>query len=322
MGTSGLENGSLPEENKTALQSGTCGTVGKVMKTEPVHFTDAPEIQHFAVEKFDKNENAYGIAWGEVVREYLLTAYGKVGSKAEIASGGRTYKVLDRGEVTAFYDADGNTLFDVENKRLKKDYGWLVKGSEGNIAEDAETHPEAPKTAENNENDAQDARSVKQQAEGKLKKEMAKASNKTFAEPVIRYLIERCKEDGGLSEDVMQRNKTWKKCFDYIYSKARKQAQGNCAAIRDEVVYEWAEDYYHMDDKAEEEKKAKKAAKAKPRNGKSVAERKTDRGEGGDGQAEKVPSQPKAEVPKEQPKPKKNNKDMDGQLDMFSLMGM
>ena len=109
-----------------------------------------------------------------------------------------------------------------------------------------------------------------------------------------------------MAEDVAQDHKTWQKCFEYIYRQARQQAHGNCAAVRDDVVYEWAEDYYHKDDKAEEEKKAKKAAEDKA---KKTA-------------TEKVSVPPKAETPKAPPKPKKNPKEMDGQMDLFSMMGM
>ena len=105
---------------------------------------------------------------------------------------------------------------------------------------------------------------------------------------------------------MVQEHKTWKKCVDYIYEQARKQAVGNKAAVRDSEVYEWAEDYYHKDDKAEEEKKARETAERK----KKQKER-----------AKKAKAEPqKTESPK--PKPKKNSKDMDGQLDMFSMMGM
>ena len=41
-------------------------------------------------------------------------------------------------------------------------------------------------------------------------------------------------------------------------SRQEKQRDGNCAAVRDDVVYEWAEDYFHLDDKAIEEKKKKR----------------------------------------------------------------
>ena len=40
----------------------------------------------------------------------------------ELEVGSTTYKVLKRDTVTAFYDADGNTLLDVTNDRLKEEY--------------------------------------------------------------------------------------------------------------------------------------------------------------------------------------------------------
>ena len=153
-------------------------------------------------------------------------------------------------------------------------------------------------------------------AKEKLEEEMKADKDKTFAEPVIGYLLKRCEDDLGLAQDVVQEHKSWKKCFDYIYAQARKQATGNRAAVRDDVVYEWAEDYYHKDDKAEEEKKAREAAERK----KKQEERK---------KADKKKPKPVAkkdnkakEKTVEPPSPKKNLKEMDGQLDMFSMMGM
>lgn len=159
--------------------------------------------------------------------------------------------------------------------------------------------------------------SVKQTAKEKLEKELANDKNKDFAKPVIGFLLRRCEEDEGLAEDVIQGHKTWKKCVDYIYGRARKQATGNMAAVRDETVYEWSEDYYHKDDKAEEEKKAREAAERK----KKQQERSTK----AKGKSVKTESEPnKAEFLKSREEPvfKKNGKDMDGQLDMFSMMGM
>lgn len=169
---------------------------------------------------------------------------------------------------------------------------------------------------------AQDGRPAKQRAEEKLKKDMRAAKEKSFAETIISYLLERCREDEGLAQDVVQEHKTWKKCFDYIYSQARKQSGGNCAAVRDEVVYEWAEDYYHKDDKAEEEEKARKAAEDKAKREKSKAERKTSGTGKSTDKAEKVSVSPNAELHNKPPKPKKSGKEMDGQMDMFSMMGM
>ena len=238
---------------------------------EVVHFTEAPEIQHFAMEKVSKNDNVYGIRWGNLVLEYLRTVYPAGNTDAEIVSDGVTYKVLKRSEVTVFYDADGNTLFDVENGRLEKEYA-MVMGEGGPVGQGS--GQEAEGTCEeseerdedsqgNGEETAADQESIKKAAIKKLEKSLKAAKDKNFAEPVIGYLVGRCKEDAGLSQDVLQKHKTWKKCFDYIYGQASKQAVGNSAVIRDDVVYEWAEDYYHKDDKAEEEEKAGEAAEQK-----------------------------------------------------------
>ena len=93
---------------------------------------------------------------------------------------------------------------------------------------------------------------VKQQAKEKLEQEKAQAKNKNFADPVIGYLLKRCEEDQGMAEDVIQKNKTWEKCLQYIIAQARKvPREGAGVAVEDSVVYEWAEDYYHKKDKPE-----------------------------------------------------------------------
>lgn len=103
--------------------------------------------------------------------------------------------------------------------------------------------------------EAENAKPVKQKAREKLEAEKKKATQKNFADPVITYLLKRCEEDQGLAEDVMQEGKTWNKCFNYIVEQARKQSNGRSTAVEDQVVYEWAEDYYHKEDKPEPVKK-------------------------------------------------------------------
>lgn len=332
----GFNGSGISEQNKEALQSETWQETRKIMKTEIQHFTETPEIQHFAIVKVSKNDNVYGIVWGNVVREYLKTAYSGGNAQADIISDGITYKVLKREEVTAFYDVDGNTLFDVENGRLEKEYEYVmqedkatVESEKGivNAAEAEEKRADLEKkgadkeTGENQEGKSEsdvpaddievpDPVSVKQMAKEKLEKEMKADKDKTFAEPVIGYLLKRCEDDLGLAQDVVQEHKTWKKCFDYIYNQARKQTKGNCAAVRDDVVYEWAEDYYHKDDKAEEEKEAREAAERKKKQEERVKKAKAE------------PQKTEPPKPKEEPRPKKNSKDMDGQLDMFSMIGI
>ena len=298
---------------------------------EILHFTDSPEIQSFTEVKFNKNDNVYGVSWANVVREYLKTAYSGECDQAEVVSYGVKYKVLRRGEVTAFYDADGNTLFDVENTRLKKEYGWVMSNAaETAMEEDSET-----KRAEDEEDNTEGvvatevevSGSFKERAREKLEKELKAAKDKSFAAPVIGYLLKRCKEDEGLAQDVVQEHKTWNKCFDYIYEQARRQATGNrTAAVRDDVVYEWAEDYYHKDDKAEEEKKAKKEAERKARQKRENEERKA-KVEEKAAEDTKGPSSDKERnaddtTQREQSKIKRNSNDIKGQLDLFSMMGM
>lgn len=379
MESKGFE-GTLSEKSKEALQSETWQKVRDSMK-------EKREVRHFTAE--NTVENAYGWTWEQVVKEYLKNGYNAADNSPDIVVMGETYKTLKRPTVTVFYDVAGDTLFDVTNERLEKEYEWLMNsgtvdaaegmdageknGEDGkgdSVVEQAEEDPkagEAPRTerAEAEEEDItingaddvipmgmaslkeivtgvpaptaeeiavaeeENAKSVKQRAKEKLEKERETAKDSTFADPIIEYLLKRCNEDEGMAEDVVQEHKTWKKCFDYIYSRARKQAKGNCAAVRDDVVYEWAEDYYHKDDKAEEAEKAKKEAEAKAKSEKAAEKKKavakskstktaaklsTDRN--------KAKDPVKEERPKEQPKPKKSGKDMEGQLDMFSIMGM
>lgn len=334
-------NGNISQQNKEALQSETWQSARKAMKLEVQHFTETPEIQDFSTEKAGQSDNVYGSVWGNVVREYLKTAYAEGNSDVDVVSEGVAYKVLKREEVTAFYDADGNTLFDVENKRLEKEYGYVMQ--EGNMdAGSEEENDNATKAEKENadlekkeagketgeaqeekpegktENDAPadnviplDPDAIKQKAKEKLEKEMADdKEDKNFAELVIGYLLERCEDDLGLAQDVVQEHKTWEKCLDYIYKLAKKQATGMRAVIRNDVVYEWAEDYYHKDDKAEEEKKAKEAAERKKKQEERMKK------------AKSKPDKSEPQKPKEEPKPKKNSKEVEGQMDMFSMMGM
>lgn len=291
------------------------------------------EIRHFAEGLL--KDDPYGYPWEQAVDAYLESGYKGEDSEYELTVLGVVYKVLKREEVTAFYDADGNTLFDVANGRLEKEYNRLAGKGAGtdledcneNVAEEEnedmakkEADTEACEAQEagqaedgrkgNADAEAENAKPVRQAAKEKLEKEMEADKDKAFAEPVIGYLLKRCEDDLGLAQDVVQEHKTWKKCLDYIYGQARKQATENRAVVRNDVVYEWAEDYYHKDDKAEEEKKAREAAERKKKQEERAKKAKAE------------PQKTESPKPKEEPKPKKNSKDMDGQLDMFSMMGM
>lgn len=308
-------------------------------------------VMHYAL----GDNQDYEHEWSKAVLEYLENGYSSEDSKSEVEVGNTTYKILKREKVTAFYDADGNTLFDIENDRLKEEYEAMdFSASEpqsemGKVISNIEQ--QAFEQAVNDDIDADDTipmgtASLKEIVEGipaptseeveaekknnssvyigvvgavtKLQEELKKAKDKAFADPVIKHLIERCEESESLASDICQDHKTWEKCYKYIYEQARKQAKGSSCAVRDDVVYEWAEDYFHKDDKAEEDKKAKEAAERKKKQDEKT---KTD-------SKKKEVSKPavepekKTEAPKPEAKPKRNNKDMDGQLDMFSLLGM
>lgn len=284
-------------------------------------------VMHYALGDNQDYENE----WSKAILEYLENGYSSQDSKSEVEVGNATYKILKREKVTVFYDADGNTLFDIENDRLKEEYGAMDfsesepqsemgKASLKEIVEGipAPTQEEVEAAKENNNS------SVYIGVVGavtKLQEELKKANDKEFAKPVIEHLTKRCQESESLASDVCQDHKTWEKCYKYIYEQARKQAKGGSCAVRDDVVYEWAEDYYHKDDKAEEEKKAEAKEKTKKQ-----MKKLDERADKARKKSEKMPTtkKPKGKAGESKPetKSKKNNKDMDGQLDMFSFFGM
>ena len=60
-----------------------------------------------------------------------------------------------------------------------------------------------------------------------------------------------------LMADIYRAPELKGKCFNYIVEQARKQSNGRSTAVEDQVVYEWAEDYYHKYEKPETAKKEK-----------------------------------------------------------------
>lgn len=305
-----ISGNEISEQNKEALRSETWDVVRKGMKTEIVHFADMPEILDFEAVKVSKHDGAYGIMWGRLVRDYLGTAYSEEAAEAEIVSEGATYKVLKREKITAFYDADGNTLFDVENMRLDREYERLM---------DRDT----VKQVENDEPDIREdkSRAAKKKYESSL--EACKPHEKRYFEgPIKEHMLKRFGEDNGFCEDFLQKHKTFQKCIKYVTEKARASVPKSemQAMVVGSVYLEWMEDYFRKDDKAEEEQKARKEAEIEEHRKKVAADRASKAKKNPD-KATPIPEK-KEDKPKEQPKPKKNNKGMDGQLDMFSMMGM
>lgn len=145
---------------------------------------------------------------------------------------------------------------DVDSKTIGQDETELPESK----LED-ESGNESSAEAEKTEN----TKSIKQKAKEKL--EAGKALKitkvngcklgKSIASETIAYLMERCEDDQGLAEDVIQDNKTWYKCLEYIVDQVKKWSGGASAAVKDHAVYEWAEDYYHKYEKPETAKKKK-----------------------------------------------------------------
>lgn len=298
----------------------------------------------------------YECEWSKAVLEYLENGYSSEDSKSEVEVGDTTYKILKREKVTAFYDADGNTLFDIENDRLKEEYeaidfsetepqseiGKAIAGIEKQAYTEA-INNEAQKVSENSSwEEKKDNESTEKgidEAVKKLQGEL-KSAKEGYAEPILSHMIDRCKESETLADAVCQTHKTWEKCFKYIMDQARKLKSGNCAVVKDSVVYEWAEDYYRLDDKALEEKKTKeakerekkqKADQQKRLDGmKKRAEKKAKAVEK-DKVAKEAPKpetklEAKVDKPKKEPEkkeaPKKRSNELEGQMDLFSMMGL
>ena len=301
-----------------------------IKKNEVQHFKDTPEIQHFPVEKVSKGDNVYEIRWANLVRKFLETAYSEENPQAEIVSDGITYKVLRREKVTAFYDVDGNTIFDVENKRLEKEYGYLMKETAVNesskpaeAASDEGSVKETPEDAVAEKAAEVPAGDVKAKAISKLDSEflsLKKESDKKFAKPCIDYLKKRCEEDLAICEDILQEHKTWQKCYDYVYGQTKKELNNTSGPVWHETVFEWVEDYFHLDDKAIEEQKAKEAAERKKKQEEAAKKAKTKQKSA---KKENKPNTKKAESKTaEKHAPKKRTKEMEGQMDLFSMMGL
>ena len=128
------------------------------------------------------------------------------------------------------------------------------------------------------------------------KLEAAKKTAGTQEQMILDYLIGRAREDTGVAEDVMQEHKTFQKCMDYIMGKARKQATKGVAMVKDSTVYEWAEDYYHLDDAEQAKKEAEEAKKRREDAKKEKAGKEKEDGKKAEKEKAAEPAEPVAEA--------------------------
>ncbi len=305
------------------------------MAKEIIHFTDAPEIQHFAMVKVSPNDNVYGVKWGTLVKDYLNTAYLSEEADSEVVSDGITYKVLRRREVTAFYDSDGDTLFDVENARLSKEYGLLAKAPEG-------TENEAAKTDTQQKDEK--AGTVYASGGDKLRKEEDKMLEsvrpeyrevmKAQMDLLFSQLIGLAEKDAEFEKKVLLPHKSMERCMKYCSEKAmglrEPSDQEKDAARRNHVpivtpvgeklVLSWIMEYYNIDDKKEAEKEAKRKEKQQKAEKDQKSEAKNKDNTAGAASVKKAVQENKTQVKTVKKKMVENK--MENQLSLFDMMGV
>ena len=165
----------------------------------------------------------------------------------------------------------------------------------------------------------------------KLEAEVKKISDKyerMSAEHCIDFLKNRCSEDTAICEDILQEHKTWEKCYMYVLDQAEKELNRTNGMVWHDTVFEWVEDYFHLDDESIEKYLAKKAeirkAKLTGVNQKAgeIQKKTVEKKKEGYVKKEKTSkAEIAAKVPEEKPVRKKKTQDIEGQMDLFSMMG-
>ena len=114
---------------------------------------DYPEVlPEEKIPYFSLEGEVYGWTWREVVKAYLKNGYKKPESGTEVKCLGKMYLVLRRKEKTLFYDSQGSTLFEVDNKRLETEYEYMQStNTPKEVEEQEETLPEVQQEAEEEE---------------------------------------------------------------------------------------------------------------------------------------------------------------------------
>lgn len=217
------------------------------------------------------------------------------------------------------------TKTDVDSKTIGQDETELPESK----LED-ESGNESSAEAETTEN----TKSIKQKAKEKLEAEKVLKTTKingcmvdeSITSATIDYLMKRCEDDQGLAEDVIQDNKTWYKCLEYIIDQVKKKSGGASTAVKYCVVYELAEDYYHKYEKPEpvKKEKGKKPATTKKAEAstKKVAENRKDvqKTKNGSEASEKPAKKDAASKQQKTEKTSTKSSGLSGQMSLFDLL--
>lgn len=165
----------------------------------------------------------------------------------------------------------------------------------------------------------------------KLKNHKASARvmrSSDFYIPTVQYLEKRVEEDESFAEDVVNDKRNMDDCCEYIFKMARNQlpVSANEGWIKNETIYEWAEDYFRNTDDAVNKilkhvvaatKTQKAEAKPKPKGEKTFDKDKAIKEAVKESPEPKEPEKPKPEK-KPVKKPKKG--EMDGQMSLFDFI--
>ena len=80
------------------------------------------------------------------------------------------------------------------------------------------------------------------------------------AEPIVKYLLEKCGEDEELAGLVIQEHKTLGKCFEFVYEQVKNHLDSKDGWVEDNDVYLMALDYFNLDDAELERRKEQEQA--------------------------------------------------------------
>lgn len=162
-------------------------------------------------------------------------------------------------------------------------------------------------------------------AKAKLLDEMLHLKDANFADVIGNYLMKEYRAMG-LESFILQNHKTLQRCIDYLMEKAwelvdeesKKQRINTGFAVAGDMVINWVEEYYVLDDREQMEKKEKEAQEKFLENlSSSDKNKKPAGGQKGSGQTKKAKTESKK---KPDNKPEKAEDKQDGaQLSLFDV---
>lgn len=160
-----------------------------------------------------------------------------------------------------------------------------------------------------------------------------KAMAKQQYDMVFSVLIKKCEDEPEFDALVKQGHKSWGRCMAFCSKKAmeicnptdkqkelaRKGEQPIAAPVTSVVLFQWIDEYYQMDDKAEIEKQEKAEAKKAAADKKRAEEQKKVQQKKESAKKEDVQKKEDDKPKKIEKKTKKN--EQDGQMSLFDLFG-